>query len=227
MPGSQSLDRARSATHTSPVGAPASTFLQNSDPPDDTTVCKIQLDMAGAPSLPNVRAADVGLRTGTERGGRLLEGLPNLQHSTRPGGDPDPPEHQHDVSRGTVKVPFRSTTPIAVTLRRTALPTTQHHFNDLHDPEHFHPFARVALEMAPKRPLNNLRRWHIYTDGTHQADSTKDAWALVLLAEDDDGFTPAAAHHVQTIGHISVPAAVPATANASLRRGQLRRDEPP
>ena len=78
---------------------------------------------------------------------------------------------------------------LAETLRRTALPSRITDFNDIDDPEVFHPFAKLALLQAPQRPTSQIQHWHLYTDGTHQADSTKDAWALVLLAEDDQGFT--------------------------------------
>ena len=78
---------------------------------------------------------------------------------------------------------------LAETLRRTALPSRTTDFNDIDDPEVFHPFAKLALQQAPNRPTSQIQRWHIYADGTHQADSTKDAWALVLLAEDSQGFT--------------------------------------
>ena len=68
---------------------------------------------------------------------------------------------------------------MAETLRRTALPSMTTDFNDTDDPEVFLPFAKLALQQAPIRPISQIQHWHVYTDGTHQADSTKDAWALV------------------------------------------------
>ena len=36
--------------------------------------------------------------------------------------------------------------------------------------------------------MSKVTRWHYYTDGTHQANATSDAWAMVATAEDDEGF---------------------------------------
>ena len=100
---------------------------------------------------------------------------------------------EHEPATGTrdftVVVPFTPTVPVAATLRRTALPRLTTRYDQTEDPEIFHPAAAMALELCSTRPLQQVKRWHLYTDGTHQRDSTTDSWALVITAEDQEGFS--------------------------------------
>ena len=88
----------------------------------------------------------------------------------------------------TVIAPFVPTEPLADTLRRTALPRLQRVFDDLDAPERYHPAALMAMTVCPYRPIPTVKRWHYYTDGSHQAESTTDSWAVVATAEDQEGF---------------------------------------
>ena len=88
----------------------------------------------------------------------------------------------------TVVAPFVPTEPLAVTLRRTALPRLQRDFDDLDAPERYRPAALMALEARPRRPMQQVDRWRYCADGTRQADSTTDSRAMVATAEDQEGF---------------------------------------
>ena len=103
-----------------------------------------------------------------------------MQHS------PDVPAPERNF---TVVAPFVPMGPKATMLKRTVPPTLQTTYDDLDHPDRYHPAALMALEMCPNRPPQQVKRWHIYTDATHQTDSTTDSWALVLTAEDGHGFS--------------------------------------
>ena len=124
----------------------------------------------GAP--PTRQARSKGRKDRWEaRSGASCKATTTDHDQTDPGGDPGHPGQPSGAGRGTVRVPFRPMPTLAEMLRRTALPSRTTDFNDIDDPEVFHPFAKLALQQAPKRPTSNIQHWHICTDGSHQADS--------------------------------------------------------
>ena len=96
--------------------------------------------------------------------------------------------------RGTATRPcncraFPPTEPIEDVLRRTGLLHIQAHFDDQQEPELYHPAALTAVDHSPQSPLKQIKGWHLYANGTHQTDTTRDAWAVVIVAEDVQRFS--------------------------------------